>query len=303
MGRAPVDSRHLRYFVAVANALSFRRAAEELHIAQPALTRHIKALEETLGVRLFNRDKHHVELTPAGTAALERANIVLQNVGTFVCDTRLAEKGELGRLRVGFVSHSAYEYVPRIVRAYRALHPRVNIELHKFLATEQYDVLLQRKIDVAILRPLYDDPRVMSSILVRPAFYAALPSDHPLASESSIRLSDLSEEAFVTLPSSAGASFHTQVLDFCHAAGFLPKVIHEAADVQAVIGTVGSGMGVAIVPEPVIRLQAYGVAYVILSDITDTADFVIAWRRDEQSKLIAGFVELAQETLATPPAR
>src|SRR6266851_7509638 len=137
--RPKIDSRHLRYFVAVAEALSFRRAAETLHMAQPALTRQIKALEELMRVRLFERNSHHVALTPAGSVALKEAKENLNGLDKLVHKTRRVAAGESRTVHLGFASHAAYHFVPQLVRPFRASVPGVGVDLHRFMAGLQFD--------------------------------------------------------------------------------------------------------------------------------------------------------------------
>ena len=186
-----IESRQLRYYVAVAEEASYRRAAERLHIAQPALSRHIKALEGAMGVQLLERSKHHVKPTPAGRVALERARVLLKYMDDLVAAARRAAEGEIGTLRIGFISFVAYEYLPRMLRAFRAQFPDVGIELQEFMVMQQFEMLLDDRIDVAILRPLYKDPRIATRTIARSRFVVALPGDHPCLKKRLVRMADL----------------------------------------------------------------------------------------------------------------
>jgi DNA-binding transcriptional LysR family regulator len=292
-----IDSRHLRYFVAVAEELNFRKAAERLHLAQPALTRQIQAMEMAMGVQLFERDKRHVALTSAGRAAFERSRQLLRDMDDLVLATQRAAKGEIGSLRVGFISFVAYEYLPAILRAFREKFPDVGVELHEFLVMQQFEMLLDGRIDVAVLRPLYKDSRIATKTIVRSRFVAALRADHPLLRKKSICMEDLSQEDFVSLPKRLGPSFHAQIMGFCSGAGFLPKVVHEASDAQAVVGLVGAGMGVAVVPESVAKLNTAGVEYRLVSGLPETAEIVLAWRSDNTSEVLKHFIQIGTRTM------
>lgn len=292
-----IDTRHLRYFVAVAEELSFRAAAARLHVAQPPLTRQIKALEDALQVQLLERNKQRVALTPAGRVALERAQRLLRDQDDLVAAVQRAGKGETGTIRIGFISFVAYEYLPAILRAFREKYPDVAIELHEFMVMQQFDPLLEGKIDVAMLRPLYEDGRVLTRSVVRARFVVALPSGHRLLRKRTVKMPDLAGESFITLPKRHGPSFHGQILGFCARAGFVPTVVREATDAQSVIGLVGAGMGVAIVPESVKKLNTEDVEYRYVSDLPERADIVLAWRQDERSEVLKRFVEIAGKAL------
>jgi len=295
-----IDIRHLRYFEAVADCLSFRRASERLHVAQPALTRRVRALEAALGVRLLERSSQHVSLTPAGEVVLVHARSVLQGIDKLAEAATQADRGSLGTLRIGFISHAAHECLPRIMRSFLRTCPGVEVEFHKFLATQQYETLLANEVDVALLRPLYSDARVLSQVISRSSFLVAIPEGHPLANRQEISMADLAAETFVTLPSQVGASFHSEILGYCERAGYVPHKVKEASDLQALIATVGSGIGLAIVPESVTSLRAYGVVYKPLSDLDTRAEMIVAWRRDDNSKLVNSFIDCALQEFNSP---
>lgn len=296
-----IDIRHLRYFEAVADCLSFRRASERLHVAQPALTRQVRALETALGVQLLERSSQHVSLTPAGEVVLEHARSVLQGIDKLAEAATQADRGTLGTLRIGFISHAAHDCLPRIVRSFLRACPGVEVEFHKFLATQQYETLLASEVDVALLRPLYSDARVRSQVISRGSFLVAIPEDHLLANREEVCMADLATETFVTLPSQGGASFHSEILSYCERAGYVPRKVKEASDLPALIATVGSGIGLAIVPESVTSLRAYGVVYKPLSDLDTRAEMIVAWRRDDNSKLVKTFVDCALHGFDSPP--
>ncbi|MFS8931386.1 LysR substrate-binding domain-containing protein [Cupriavidus taiwanensis] len=292
-----IDIRQLRYFEAVAECLSFRRASERLHVAQPALTRQVRSLEDALGVRLLERSSQHVSLTPAGEVVLEHARSVLQGIEKLGEAATQADRGSLGTLRIGFISHAAHESLPKIVRSFLRTVQGVEVEFHKFLATQQYETLLSNEVDVALLRPLYSDARVRSQVISRSSFLVAIPKGHPLADKQEISMADLAAETFVTLPSQGGPSFHSEILGYCERAGYVPRRVKEAADLQALIATVGSGIALAIVPESVTNLQVYGVVYKPLSDLNTCAELVVAWRRGDNSKLVKAFIGCAIQEL------
>ena len=288
-----MDLRQIRAFVAVADHLSFRRAAERLCIAQPALSRQVRQLEESLKTRLFERDRRSVALTVAGVAVLEQARTLLATVNGLPLLAQRAALGESGQLRVGFISLVAYEYLPALVREFRSALPDADVAVHEFPVMQQFEPLLRDRFDVLILRPLQANPVITTLIIGRPRFVVALPKGHALCSCRTLRLVDLAREALISLPDSDGPSFQSQVLGLCRAAGFRPAVIREVGDSQAMVGMVGAGMGVAIVPESVRHLRTDGVEYRYLADLTERADIVVAWNRVHRNPLVAEFVRAA----------
>jgi DNA-binding transcriptional LysR family regulator len=297
-----MDARQLRYFVAIAEALSFRRASERLHVAQPALTRHLQSLESSLGVQLLHRNKHRVLLTSAGEAVLVQARLILHKLDQLPVIAQEAATGESGTLRVGFISLVAYELLPPMLRCLRTLKPRAEINLVEFLVMDQFSGILQDRMDVAILRPLYTDPAVETRVIHRAPFVVALPSGHPLRVHERVSIHDLRGEEFITLPpSKTGPSFHEQIMRFCRIGGFEPTVVRDASDSQAMMGLIAAGMGIAIVPDLTRNLRTLGVEYRPLIEITERADIVVAWRKAHNNPLITSFVEAAVENAGKPP--
>ncbi|SFQ01830.1 LysR family transcriptional regulator [Variovorax sp. 770b2] len=289
-----MEIRQLRYFVAVADDLSFRRAADKLHVAQPALSRQIQQLEALLGVLLIERDKRHVALTPAGDAVLKQARTVLTQMQQLPLLAQRAAAGHTGHLRVGFISLVAYEFLPMLVRGFRSEFPNVDVKLNEFQVLQQFEPLMREDIDVAILRLLKPDAAIASYVIQRQRFVVALPKGHPLCQCESVAVGDLAREEFVSLPAGPGRTFGGLTLKFCRDAGFEPKAMHDVGDSQAMMGMVGAGVGVAIVPEAIRHLHTDGVEYRPLSDLEERAEIAIAWRARDTNPLVSGFVGAAR---------
>jgi len=298
-----MDIRQLRYFVAVAEKLSFRRAAEQLHVAQPALSRQIQQLEDRLKVRLFDRDKRSVQLTAAGAAVLGHARVVLAAVQELPVIAQRAAAGESGQIRVGFISLVAYEFLPALVREFRQALPHVDVQMQEFPVMQQFEPLQHDQFDVAILRMLRPDPAIATYVIERAPFVVALPKGHALCRHLLLSVADLVHEDFISLPHTEGASFQGVILDLCRAAGFRPSVVREVGDSQAMMGMVGAGMGVAIVPETVRHLQTAGVEYRHLRDLTERAEIVLAWRKGQRNPLVDAFLQAAMRAFPAPAAR
>lgn len=292
-----MEMRRLRYFVAVAEELNFRRAAERLHVAQPALSRQIQDLEASLQLRLFARDRRQVSLTPDGAILLEKARAIVGQMGDLRATAQRLRGNAPPRLRVGFISLVAYELLPATLRRFRETHPGVEVVISEFLVMEQFEPLHSDRFDVVILRPLAIDMSIVSRVIHRARFIAALHQAHPLCAHPTLRVQDLSNEDFISLPDGPGPSFYAQIMGFCASAGFRPTVVHPVGDSQAMMGMVGAGMGVAIVPESVRRLATAGVEYRCLTDIDQRAEIAIAWRKTDENPAIAQFVLAAEAVL------
>ena len=297
MATTRIDTRHLRNFVAVAEELNFRKAAERLHLAQPALTRQIRWLESAMEVQLLTRDKRHVALTPAGRVTLDRARLILSDLDEMIPVAQRAAQGLSGMIRIGFISYLSYEYLPLIVRAFRAEHPNVDVELSELRVMQQLEMLLDDRIDVAIMRPLHEDSRIDMKIVARLNYVVALPTGHHLLDNESVQMSDLVAEEIITPPRGPGNSFHARILRFCANAGFVPTLVREASDSQAMIGLVGAGMGVSVVPEAVTKLNTAGVHYRPILGLNETADIALAWSKESNSEILQNFIRIATHAM------
>src|SRR4051795_5181142 len=192
---APMELRHLRYFVAVAEELHFRRAAERLHMSQPPLSQQIRQLEEEVGAQLLLRNQHRVELTASGAAFLERAREILDAVEDAARQARRVQRGEVGRLAVGFVGSAMYSFVPELLRAFREHAPDIALRLHERGTTEQLRQLDDGRLDVGFLRTPGRWPGLSFETVLEEQVVVAMPDVHPLAQRPIVRLSDLTGEA------------------------------------------------------------------------------------------------------------
>ena len=300
-----MEFRQLRYFVAVAEELSFTRAAELCNVSQPPLSRQIALLEQRVGARLLNRDRHTVSLTDAGRVFLEDAKRTLALAEEAASRARRAGKGLIGRLVLGFGGSTAYELLPAIVRCYRRDHPDVELVLRSLPVTQQLEALRSREIDMGLLRLPVHDELVETQLLRRESFVAALPHDHPLAGKRRLSLADLKDCSLVAYQPSRGLGYHGDLISLCRAAGFEPRITQETAPTEAVVGVVACGVGVAIVPEAARRLKAEGVVYrpIVLPTSAPanvrTVDYAVAWIRGYVSTTAQSFIDSAKATRVT----
>lgn len=243
--------RELECFTAVAEELSFTRAARRLHLAQPPLSRHIRALEEKIGARLFDRHPRSVALTPAGRLFHEETRGLLPQLVRAGDVARRSAHGEDARLRLGFVSAVLSEKLVDVLREFRETHPTVQIMLHDLPPAEQLQLIEQGKLDAGFIG-LMPGERPASVRFVRwseERLLAFVPSGHALAGRQRLDLSDLKEERFVAVSSEAAPAFASLLRDLCQRAGFRPRIVLESARAQAVAVMVAAGSGVALLPE------------------------------------------------------
>jgi DNA-binding transcriptional LysR family regulator len=291
-----MELRHLRYFVAVAEELSFTRAACNLNIAQPPLSQQIRDLEAELGATLFLRTHHHVELTAAGRQFLRDARDVLSRANNAMTAARRTAHGEEGELRLGFVSTAMYDdAVPDLLRDFRERYPAVALHLEQLSSVQQVQALLGRRIDAGFLRPPVNEPLLVERTVTREALMLALPANHPCARKRRVPLRSLAGESWVMVSPEMGAGFYQRTVDLCLKAGFMPRVSMEVGEIQTAVGLVAAGFGVALVPAVVTALRRRGAVYVPLASPRGTVEICIAWLRGHDSPVLHNFLRLLRD--------
>lgn len=297
-----VDIRQLRYFQAVAEELHFGRAAARLAIAQPALSRQVQQLEQELGTPLLRRTQRRVELLPAGALLLERSRAIQQELARAVSDVRRTGDGELGRLALGFIHSSTYGLLPSIIGRFRQLYPGIELELHELPITVQHAALVRGTIDLGLLR-VQAAPAELEVVPVMPdPFVLAVPAKHRLAARTRVRLKDVAGEPFVMFSKDGAPLFHMRVRAMCEQAGFSPDIVQHATQIHTVVGLVGAGLGVAVVPSSGRNLHPKQVRFVEIADKAEPVHVALAWRRGHETPAIQSFRRVTQEVVAAFPA-
>lgn len=295
----------MRYFIAVAEDLSFSRAAERLHVDQSALSRRIQDLEGELSVILLDRTQHHVELTPAGAVFLQEARQLLGQTQIAVETARRAARGEIGRLTIGYIVALSDGLIPRLLRAFRARFPEVAETLRPMRAAQQIAALLSKQIDVGFVgqpNPEYE-LQLKFEVFRRDPMEVVLPEGHALFGRKQIRLSRLAKEKFIFM-TRAGSPFHYDwLIKLCHLAGFHPEIVQEVEHAQTAIELVAAGFGVALFPATAQRRVYDDVALCSLEGVP-AYEHSVAWRRGEGSPTVKAFLDLVrEETSRKSPAR
>ena len=294
-----LELRQLRYFVTVAEELHFGRAAARLHMTQPPLSQAIAALEDGLGAPLFLRTRRQVALTPAGAALLPEARRLLEQASGIPDLVRRAAAGESGRLALSFVTPADYSVLPPLLRDYSAAFPKVELVLQEATSDVQVDDLLHGRIDAGLLiPPLPDKARDLldyASVLEEPLVLCApgglLPDDG-----KPVDLRALPALPLIIFPRKSAPSLYDAILGCFRDAGLTPAIGQEAIQMQTIVSLVSAGMGLALVPQSVSNLLRPGVEYRALANPTPLVELGLAWRRDNASPVLRGFLELLRKT-------
>jgi DNA-binding transcriptional LysR family regulator len=261
-----VELRHLRYFVAVAEDLHFRKAAERLHVAQPAVSEQVRKLEQELGVKLFNRSQRSVALTTAGGALLEEARHVLRHAEVAQQAARNAGDRATTRLRIGYLPDSLPASVPRALRLLAASAPSVEVDLTTGESLRLIEDVRARRLDAVVTSLPAPTSGLRVTALGEQGAVVVLPATHPRAVDSTIALERLAPERLVVLPRAADPAFHNAVVALCHGAGLSPTFVEiPEPRVEHVLLAVAAGAGLALLPHAATeRFASPGIRFVAL---------------------------------------
>jgi len=251
----------MRYFVTLAETLHFGRAAERLHLTQPPLSRQIAALEESLGVKLLERDTRHVALTHAGQRYLEDAKAILTSVEQAGRNARLAESGRIGELKIGFMMHAAFTILPRLTKRFISAHPQVKLHLMEVIPSSIPDDILGGRFDAGILFPPGNIKGLAFRVIHTERLCLAVPENHPLAKRSRITPKAVGSEPLIAAPEDVSPTLRGAILRWFRSGSIDPTFRLETQLQQTILSLVAEGLGVALVPESMKKLGVTGVTF------------------------------------------
>jgi DNA-binding transcriptional LysR family regulator len=255
-----MELRHLRYFQAVAEELSFSKAARRLHIAQPALSRAVKELEEKIGAVLMLRNRRTVSLTEAGAVLLHEIGILFQRVDDAVKRVQRTAAGEEGELRVGYIGPPTQAFLGRLLAEFRRQYPRVSVILEERTPERVWEMVARDRLEIGLTRPVLAQHAhgLHTTVLRREPFHAVLPAGHPLTKKREVPWRTLAGEPLVILARREGVGSHDAILAACRRAKFTPRFVHMPSVIHTVLSYVEAGAGIGIVPDSVAAVGAGG---------------------------------------------
>lgn len=292
----PFELRHLVYFREVARQLHFRRAAESLAVAQPALSRQIAQLEKALGVDLLVRSRRKVELTLAGQALLERVEPLLRALAAVPGALRAMAEGQVGHVRVAFTGLAMATVLPGILREFSRQHPGIRLELNESPTAAQLVALQAGELACGFFHPDAPTPGLQTRVLLRERNGVLLPAEHPLAGRTDLRLRELATTPFVLFPRSHNPGFYDRVLAAFAKAGVAPRIAEEVWPRANAVGLVRAGLGATFMCPSEARQLPPEVAFCPLVGPAPESRLVVGWRSGvKPDPALAAFLAAATE--------
>ncbi|WP_342807407.1 LysR family transcriptional regulator [Alteromonas sp. M12] len=290
-----MDIKTLKSFITVAKHKSFSEAARELHTVQPAISRHISALEAELEVRLFNRNSRDVVITPAGEQLLTDASAILTLTDKAKSQVKRAHSGKVGTLNIAHLSSACLSFMATLIRTYKSQFPEVHVSLFEMTATEQIEAFKQDKIDIAFSRPL---PTPIADEFIRHDIYidklvALVSQSHALAGAKQVELAKLKTEQFIIFNRDEALGLFDETIILCKQAGFSPDIISQPKHMQTLVTEVAAGLGVAIAPFCVSKLYSRGCHFIALENVDTQIPLQIQFKQNNHSATVHAFLNVA----------
>jgi len=293
-----LDIGDLRSFVTLSEQLHFRRAAEILHVSQPALSKQIRRLEDRLGGPLLIRRSHGVHLTPAGQVLVEHARPIIEDATSAERVTRLALKGEAGTLRVGFGIAVLARGLPNLMLRFRKRYPNVDLSVRNMSTSDQLQALSERRIDVGFVRLPVHSQEIATIPAVRERLMIVLSEQATYDTRKG--LAALRHAPFILPWRGDSASFYDHVFRTCRAAGFVPRVVQEADVFFTVLNLVRAGLGVSVAPSAVQLMRVPQIRFAETRIPEAEWSIGIAWNRlGTRSTLVENFIQMARKLPCT----
>jgi len=295
-----MDLRHLRYFQAVAEELSYSRASRRLHIAQPALSRAVQELEHELGTRLIERDRRTVALTPAGAVLLNETGLLLERFEESIRRVKRTASGEEGELKLGYIGPPTQRFLGRLLHDYRQRYPKVSVHLEERTPERVWEMVAKGRLSVALTRPLPGQgERSLETLLLRKEpLGIVVPVDHPLADKASVTWKSLAQEPLIVLARREGVGLHDEMLAACRAAGFTPRIAYNPSLMGTVLSYVEAGAGVGIATDSVAAAAMPASLRYLSVTPERTVPLVLVWNPEEETPATKAFRDLVTQWLA-----
>ena len=296
-----MELRHLRYFLAVADALNFSRAAERLHLSQPPLSQQVRRLEAELGAKLFDRSKRQIKLTAAGEIFAIKTRAILAQCDEAAKLAARAERGEFGHLRLGLWQLPVPPVQTRLIieclRAFVKRSPDVHLTLQSLLPAEQIKAVKDRGIDVGIVRlPVAQKSRgIAIETILREPMVLAMSENNSLARFKTVPLRQLSNQRYIMFGRDANADFHHFIAKACRKEGFSLNIAYFQDDLYSVWALIGAGLGVALAPASLQELRLPGIVFRKFEPAAPVMEMALAYMHADKVSVVSQFLDVARK--------
>ncbi len=280
-----MDIQQLKNFLLLCDTLNFRKAAEQINIVQPALSRQIQLLEKEVGALLFNRSKRSVTLTEAGVFFRNESSRMLQDLNKIMIKTAQLHNGEAGEIKLTHASSAMNTVVPSFLVKVKQKWPNLKTIVQEASNFQQIEMIMARKTDLGLAPNIILPPECNAKILYKENFVLILPISHPLAKKKVIDLSVLKNETFILPQLSTGIGYVEVIIQICGNVGFKPRVAHESAHAAGILRLVEAGLGISIEPISSVRGTNMQVKLVELKNISQKATMQLFWLKDREEEL------------------
>jgi DNA-binding transcriptional LysR family regulator len=293
-----MELRQIKSFLSIAETLHFGRSAELINLSQPALTLHIQALEEEVGVKLLERNRRQTKVTAAGLAFREHAIAAVAQVEQAVRRARLAANGKVGLLRVGFIETAGNEIMPNLIRHFGDSNPEVEFSLHNILTLSQIQMLAAGSLDVGFLRlPIGEHSELEVVPIHREPFVFVVPASHRLADKKRVHIREVAAEEFVMYERTAAPDCHDLFFGMMRDAGVVPTVRQTAGQEPTLISLVASGMGISVLPASAVKHSGAAVAACEIADVIPMSEIGLAVSKRNRRPIVETFRSFALKEL------
>ncbi|UKM66335.1 LysR family transcriptional regulator [Flavobacteriaceae bacterium GSB9] len=281
-----LELRHIKYFLAVADELHFRKAAEKLFISQPGLSRQIKDMENFLGITLFNRHNRQVLLTPAGEYLKTELTKNLNSLNTILNHAKLLEDGKDGKLNFGYVGSAMQHIIPYLLLKFTQNHPNIMFSLKEMDNNRQIESLLNQNIDIGFIR-LERVPRGLDiKPVLKEPFCLVLPKNHPIDASNFKSMIQLKNEHFILFDSEYSASYYDKVMEIFDDSGFSPLIYHNTIHAGSIYKLVENNFGTSIVPKSLIDENNPKIKFIELNRIRQRTVLSVVWNTNNRNPIL-----------------
>ena len=287
-----IELRHMRYFLAVAEELHFRKAAEKLFISQPGLSRQIKLLEEELGIILFERHNRKVVLTTVGEYLKTEFTQQLKVIESTLTNAKLIHDGKKGELKIGYVGSAMQDVIPNLLLKFEDKNPDILFDLKEIDNQKQIEDLVSLSLDIGFVRLERVPLTLEIKSILEENFCLVLPKNHPIDKENFENIAQFKEESFILFDAKYSASYYEKVMQIFDDCNFTPIISHNTIHSSSIFKLVENNFGISIVPKSLAKKSGYRIKFIELDTIVQKTKLSIIWNKKNGNPLLKDFLKL-----------